>query len=388
MFKKILLFFSFLLFAAYFACSASAQEDYQPDIGIVASDEMSLLCAQMRGMYVYADRMPAGCSFRSIAELLEAIGDERIEWGDPDYFRNRFSPLWEYTGIGAVVEVRHGWPRVKKIFSNGAANTAGLREGDFIIEIGGTPATHIGADLVKARLGGDDGAIIRLTVLRKGKTMPLEVIVRKSAINPDFEKNPLETRTFSSSSTGYIRLDTAWFTYLPGLFEDELKKFREKKVTRLIIDARNQSLFNHEIMLEVLGLFLKKDTLAGYVRTSAGKTPLTISHSRQGADGMKIVALINSSTAGAVELFATALRDNAGAKLIGSTTAGYGVETTGLAVNDRIAVVFPTGEYLTSKGMSFDETGVAPDIPAKERENEAAGDALLERALAYFAKSK
>ena len=71
---------------------------------------------------------------------------------------------------------------------------------------------------------------------------------------------------------------------------------------------------------------------------------------------------MDAKTASASEILASALQDNARAKLVGSKTYGKAViQNVGL-LSDGSAVVVTTARYQTPKRYNINKIGIQPDI--------------------------
>ena len=77
---------------------------------------------------------------------------------------------------------------------------------------------------------------------------------------------------------------------------------------------------------------------------------------------LPMAVLTNRGTASAAELFAAALRDCVGAKLVGKTTYGKGVAQESVLLKDGSAVKLTSSAFLPPSGKSFDGVGLVPDL--------------------------
>jgi carboxyl-terminal processing protease len=110
-----------------------------------------------------------------------------------------------------------------------------------------------------------------------------------------------------------------------------------------------------------------------------------------GADlelGIPIVVLVNGNSASGAELVAAALRERAGATLVGTKTFGKGVVQEVFPLPDGSALKVTTARYYTAAGHDIDRVGLVPDIEVEQPGDAAKGvpgrDPQLDRALASF----
>jgi carboxyl-terminal processing protease len=79
--------------------------------------------------------------------------------------------------------------------------------------------------------------------------------------------------------------------------------------------------------------------------------------------GVPITLLVDGSTASGAELFAAALREQTGARLVGARTTGkFNVQKVA-DLGNGFAFKYTIGVFKTPKGDSFDGRGLEPDMP-------------------------
>lgn len=92
---------------------------------------------------------------------------------------------------------------------------------------------------------------------------------------------------------------------------------------------------------------------------------------------LPITVLVDGRTASAAEVFAVGLRDEHGAQLIGTQTAGKGVVLNAFEFSDKSAVILTTANIIPSKSEKFDKIGLKPDY-ITELPTDVAFDSLTE----------
>jgi carboxyl-terminal processing protease len=99
----------------------------------------------------------------------------------------------------------------------------------------------------------------------------------------------------------------------------------------------------------------------------------------------KVVILINKGSASASEIFAGALRDNLGVKLIGEKSFGKGSVQQTFPLNGNL-LKLTIAYWLTPNGTKIEGNGLKPDIEVKEpseaeKEKNPNYDPILEKAI-------
>lgn len=97
-----------------------------------------------------------------------------------------------------------------------------------------------------------------------------------------------------------------------------------------------------------------------------------------------VALLVNAGTAAEAEIVAAALRDNGRAPLVGSRTAGRGMNYELYALPDGSGLKIPTARFLPPSKVPFHGTGLTPDFVV---ESNPTNDAALALALELLEKS-
>ncbi len=85
--------------------------------------------------------------------------------------------------------------------------------------------------------------------------------------------------------------------------------------------------------------------------------------------------MVDGYTASAGEILALALREKAGAKIIGEKSFGKGTIQTIKELKDGSSLKYTVGEWLPPSGQSINGTGIIPDVELKYDPKQFAKDA-------------
>ncbi|HTQ78837.1 MAG TPA: S41 family peptidase [Thermoanaerobaculia bacterium] len=204
-------------------------------------------------------------------------------------------------GVAYVVGVEKGSP--------GAL--AGLRVGDIVAKIDDRSTRLMPLWEIQELLARKPGTKVSLELLRVGETVPTHFELQP------FEPPPVSTEAVQGVSL--LRIPT-FNQNTPAEVRKTLAEISPKASGRLIIDLRGVAAGEPTAAYDVAQLFANGDlgTLAsrkGTVQTFTGKD--------EPAFKGKIVILVDRGTLGASEVFATVLRQKAGAELVGERTFGH-----------------------------------------------------------------
>ena len=265
----------------------------------------------------------------------------------------------EYTGIGVeirtdVLEDGSYQTVINKIFKNTPAERAGLKVGDILVKIDDTPvesAQHV-ADTVKR--GNKD--TYNITYIRDGVEATIPLTREKVFINS------VESKTFDN--IGYIKLDTFSSTTKDQIIK-ELDSF-DKKVTSLIIDVRDNTGGYLSAAEDVADLFIERGKTIYQLKDRSGNISNYKAQSGVHRKFNKIAVLINGSSASASEILALALKESAGAKIVGTTSFGKGTVQDTKELSSGAMVKVTTSYWLSPKGNSINNVGIKPDKEVKD----------------------
>lgn len=283
----------------------------------------------------------------------------------------------EYSGIGALMSQNRetGVITIANVYENSPAAEAGMKNEDILYKVEGEEVTGVDLSEVVARVKGEEGTEVKMTLLRGADRQEIEV----TAV-----RRKLQTQTVSyemkEGQIGYIRVSE--------FDEVTLEQFREAKaalesqgMASMLIDLRGNPGGNLSTVCDMLreilpeGLIVYTEERDGE-RTEYkcdGKTPWE----------KPLAVLINGASASASEIFAGAVQDYGIGQLVGTTTYGKGVVQQLFPMTDGTMVKLTIAEYFTPKGRNIDGTGIVPDVEVEYvyDETNPEADNQMEKAL-------
>jgi len=279
-----------------------------------------------------------------------------------DYRDIQVDTSGEYGGLGVEIITEDGFIKVVAPIDDTPASRAGLKSGDLLTAINGTPI--IARDAVK-EMRGPVGTDITITVLRRGED-PFDVTLTREVIRPKSVRARME-----GDDIGYIRV-SGFNERTTLLLEEGLAQIAKDAGGRpkgLVLDLRNNPGGLLDQAVSVSDMFLS----GGEVVSTFGRHSSNDRRYNAGPGevfkGVPIVVLINRGSASAAEIVAGALQDRNRARIVGVTSFGKGSVQTVMPLGaDRGALRLTTARYYTPSGRSIQGTGIDPDIEiAQER---------------------
>lgn len=250
-----------------------------------------------------------------------------------------------YFGVGLRLDQRGGGATVVVALPNSPAEQAGLRTGDQLLRIDGTPVMR----RTTARLRGEAGTAVRLQVRRPGAPQPFEVTLVRQAVH----RPSVVAVTLLDSGVAYVAVNPITERSAEEL-QTTLDSLQPLGMTRLVLDLRGNPGGVLEQGVSMADLFLAGGQEIVAVR---GRTPeVNRTYVASGQDryrNLPMAILINEGTASAAEIVAGALQDHDRALVIGQPSYGKGVVQSVFPLGDSAALRLTTGRWYTPSGRTI-----------------------------------
>src|SRR3954466_6162209 len=286
----------------------------------------------------------------------------------------------EFGGLGIEVGTEDGFVKVVAPIEDTPAYRAGVKAGDLIIKLDEVSLKGISLNDAVKKMRGKPNTEVKLTVLRKGESDALEIVVRRDVIHVKSVKARMLEPGY-----GLIRITQFQEHTGENLVQalNDLYKQNGGDLKGLVLDLRGNpgGLLNSAVA--VSAAFLPKNALVVYTdgRTEDAKMRLTatkenyvrgmlkedfIAREPAGAKSVPMVVLVNGASASASEIVAGALQDHHRATIVGTQTFGKGSVQTILPLPNNQAVKLTTARYYTPGGRSIQAKGIAADIVVED----------------------
>ena len=276
-----------------------------------------------------------------------------------------------FGGLGVQGTMENGFLKVVAPVANSHAVKAGLRPGDLIVRIDGTPVRGLTIKQAIERMRGPVNSKIRLTIRRKDQPEPTEVSVVRDLMR-------VQT-VFSQAigeDVGYIRISKFNGLTAAGLhkaLKDLSTRIPANRLRGFILDLRNNPGGVLEQAISVSSAFLS----SGDIGTARGRNPddnqlFTATQTSSNLNrGKPLIVLINGGSASAAEIVAGALQDRRRATVLGTRSFGKGSVQSTSPIGDGNALKLTTALYYTPSGHSIQAKGITPDIEVMQEGWEA-----------------
>jgi carboxyl-terminal processing protease len=272
------------------------------------------------------------------------------------------------------------------------ADRAGVKSGDLIFKLDETMVKGLTLSEAVKRMRGKPKTQIKLSILRKGETKPLEITLMREVIKVQSVKSKLVEEGY-----GYLRVTSFQENTAASVVKHLNDLYKPGALKGLVLDLRNDpgGLLNGAV--GVSAAFLPPKTLVTSTdgRTADAKHQFFASPddylrgSKEDyikslpAEARKVpmIVLVNGGSASASEIVAGALQDHKRALVLGTPTFGKGSVQTVLPLPGNTAIKLTTARYYTPSGRSIQAKGIVPDIAIEESANGDSSQRLREADL-------
>jgi carboxyl-terminal processing protease len=308
----------------------------------------------VRTEYVEEPNMPVVTN-GALRGLLESL-DANSSYLSPDEYKTFKQKKAEgKANIGAAISKRFGYAAVVAVIPGGPSDKAGIGSGDIIEAIDGKSTHEMSLADIRSHLAGDSGSRVECSIIRARKVEPQKLTVIREVVSA-----PAVQEQMMADNTGYIKpvvLDKGRAQDIAG----KIKTLQKEGAKKLILDLRNTAEGDEEEGVAVANLFLNKGLIAYLSGQKFTKVTYNADPQKKVTD-LPLVVLVNRGTAGAAEVVAAAVLDNARGDVLGDKTFGDGSVQKVIEVPDGSALILSIAKYYTPKGKVIQETGITPNI--------------------------
>ena len=277
------------------------------------------------------------------------------------YNSQEFEEMWKddegnYVGIGVLINsnLKTQICTISRVFAGSPAEEAGVQRGDILYKVGEdlfVTATNL-QDAVNIMRGVPDEDV-EVTFLRNGEEITY-TITRK-----EIKVNQIESKMIDDE-IGYIAL----YQFAGNCeyeFEEALNQLVAQRAKSIILDLRDNPGGWVDQAEYIADLFMDEGELC-YLVYRDGLEHHDDYPTKNGKVDVQLTILINENSASSSEILTGALRDCAGAAIVGVKSFGKGIIQGVYPVGDKGAGFQMTiAQYFTPSGQAVHNEGITPE---------------------------
>lgn len=334
----------------------------------------------------YGDISSESLINNAIAGMVNGLEDPYSSFIDDETATNFDVELdGQFYGLGVEITI-NGDSKVEVVgvLSGTGAEAAGIQIGDIITHMDGESIAGLSTTEFRSKMLTNNKEVVSLTVVRGEETK--EIAVTRQLV----EINSVTSEVYETNGKkiGYLRISIfASNTYKQ--FKQVLSALETQQIDSLIVDVRSNTGGHLSVVTDIISEFLDPTHVIYQEKDSNGVTKEYSSGSL--TKTYPIAVLIDGASASASELLASALKEQYGAKLVGTKSFGKSTVQQVVDLNNGSKYKITIKEWLTSEGKVINGNGLLPDIPVTLtqeyfEEPISENDAQLQEAIKLFAE--
>jgi carboxyl-terminal processing protease len=266
-----------------------------------------------------------------------------------------------YSGLGLSVVMEDGAVKVVSPMRGSPAEKVGVKAGDYITHLDGKLIYGGELDDAVAKMRGEAGTSIRLTIYRAGRDDPFDVTVTRGVIDLEPVTSKLE------GNVGVITVNEFSRDVGNDVFAaiQKMKRDSGGKMNGLVLDLRSNPGGALDEAVALSDLFLTSGDIVSQRGRVASENEFFHAESMFPGDAAKnipMIVLVDAGSASASEIVAGALQDQHRALIMGERSFGKGSVQQMIHLDRTHAVKITVARYYTPSGRSVQEGGIEPDI--------------------------
>ena len=291
----------------------------------------------------------------AVAGIAEATGDPYTRYMDEEEYSQMLNSGTEtYGGLGIHItyDTKSEGIIILGIMPDAPALDADLKIGDVILSVDGTVVSQKSFYECVDKLKGEAGSEVKLIIKRDNDT--LEKTVKREEIIPNNVESDI-----MDGNIGYIRI-WSFYNNVYKQFKTEYEKLKSKNITGLVIDVRNNPGGLVSDTVSILKEMLPKCDIVKLVYKDESERVYKCDGKNQ--INIPVAVLVNSGSASASEILASAIKDSNTGVLIGTKTYGKGIVQEVQQLDGKGALSITVAKYYTASGVEIHKNGIEPNI--------------------------
>ncbi len=294
----------------------------------------------------------------------------------------------EFVGVGITVQNVDERVVIIEVFPDSPAEAAGLIPGDVVTHVDGVDKEHKTYFETVDAILGEVGTEVELGVDRPNVEDTLYFTMSRERIdNPTVTHEVFE---IDDEVIGYLEIN-AFGPETAGLTEEALDDLEASGIDSLIVDVRDNSGGYLDAARDVIDLFIPaSDQPMFTIEQQIGGETISMDYDATGDEARpyEIVTLMNSQSASAAEIFAVAMKENAGYDVYGTPSFGKGTMQSLASLSSESQLSVTSGRWLTPEGrwidnIQGDDPYVTPTVEVEQSDHFFAYNVYIDEPLVY-----
>jgi carboxyl-terminal processing protease len=270
-------------------------------------------------------------------------------------------------GIGAVISKRFGYADVVAVLPGSPAEKAGIEPTDIFESIEGQSTREMSLPEIRSLIAGTPGSNLNVAVVRARKAEPQKMVITR-----DIVTMPPVSDKMMDDQIGYIKVETL----IKGKSQEiaaKVKSLEKSGAKKIILDLRNDAEGDESEGVAVANLFLNHGTIT-YLQGQRFPREAFNADPAKAITTLPVAVLVNKGTAGAAEVVAAAILENARGDVVGDKTFGDGSVQKTLDLPDGGALILSVAKYYSPSGKAIQDVAITPNVLVADVDDATAPD--------------
>jgi carboxyl-terminal processing protease len=258
-------------------------------------------------------------------------------------------------GIGAVVSKRFGYADVVSVLPGSAAEKAGIEPTDIFESIEVQSTRDMSLPEIRSMIAGTPGSTLNVAVVRARKAEPQKVVITR-----DVPTLPPVSDKMIEEGIGYVKAEVLTKGKAQEI-ASKIKSLEKSGAKKILLDLRNDAEGDESEGVAVANLFLNHGTIT-YLQGQKYPREAFNADPAKAITALPVAILVNKGTAGAAEVVAAAILENARGDVVGDKTFGEGSVQKTIDLPDGGALILSVAKYYSPSGKAIQETAITPNV--------------------------
>src|SRR5271169_2156173 len=268
--------------------------------------------------------------------------------------------------IGATISKRFGYADVVSVLPGSPAEKAGIEDTDIFESIEGRSTRDMSLPEIRSLLSGTPGSTLNVAVVRARRAEPQKMVITRDIVSiPPVSDKMLE------DGIGYVKVDAL----TKGKAQEiagKIKSLEKSGAKKLVLDLRNTADGEESEGIAAANLFLNHGTIT-YLQGQNFPREAFNADPAKAVTTLPVAVLVNRGTAGAAEIVAAAILENARGDVVGDKTFGEGSVQQLMELPDGGALILSVKKYYTPSGKAIQDTAVTPNVLVADAADDSVG---------------
>src|ERR1700687_3002536 len=326
----------------------------------------SEVLSRVRSEYVEEPNIPK-VTDGALHGLLESLDSNSSYMSADSYKAYKAHKTESKGGIGAVISKRFGYAAVVSVLPRSPAEKAGIEQTDIFESIEGQSTREMSLPEISSLLAGTPGSTLNVAVVRARKAEPQKVVITRAVVSM-----PPVADKMMADGIGYVKVQALTKGKTQEIAAD-IKSLEKSGAKKILLDLRNCAEGDENEGVAAANLFLNHGTIT-YLQGQKFPREAFNADPAKAITTLPIAVLVNKGTAGAAEVVAAAILENARGDVVGDKTFGDGSVQKTLDLPDGGALILSVAKYYSPSGKAIQDAAITPNVVVADEEDNVITD--------------